>query len=284
LDEGLLPNPEATPSHRIADQTTPQQFSVLGLQQANMAPERTDTSWDHEYHTIRREKLFRHPPTDKTAYPALQLAVDPHIESFNALFQNDDTPGLLDHALAEIGTKTFLDGDDRAASTGKNKLTVRYKSITLQRSQVPPSNKFAKRREIFPSECRERHVSYRGKLTAVMEYRVNDGEPQEFVRELGQMPIMIKVCCAPPLGHAPQGRSDASSLSRSSPTSAIWRTTPRHFSCRGKRSLRSWAGTSSSTASKRLFVCSWSTEGTSRWLSSARVSKTEVLHTRHTAS
>ncbi|KAK4034166.1 DNA-directed RNA polymerase I subunit RPA2 [Parachaetomium inaequale] len=157
-----------------------------------MAPERTNTSWDHEYNTLRREKLFRNPPTDQTAYPALQLAVDPHIESFNALFRTDGTPGLLDHALAEIGTKTFLDGDDRAAPAGKNKLTVRYKSVTLQRSQVPPSNKFAKRREIFPAECRERHVSYRGKLTAVLEFSINDGEPQEFVRELGQMPIMVK--------------------------------------------------------------------------------------------
>ncbi|KAL2158077.1 hypothetical protein VTH06DRAFT_4887 [Thermothelomyces fergusii] len=157
-----------------------------------MAPEPTNTSWDHEYHTIRREKLFRNPPTDRTAYPALQLAVDPHIESFNALFRTDGRPSLLDHALAEIGTKTFLDGDERAAPEGRNKLTIRYKSVTLQKSQVPPSNKFAKRREIFPAECRERHVSYRGKLTAVFEYRINDGEPQEFVRELGLMPIMVK--------------------------------------------------------------------------------------------
>ncbi|AEO70457.1 05080757-f4b0-47a4-a1ea-506a56be8cc7 [Thermothielavioides terrestris] len=158
-----------------------------------MAPEkRTDTSWDHEYNTLRRENLFRNPPTDRTAYPALQLAVDPHIESFNALFRNDGKTSLLDHALAEIGTKTFLDGDDRAAPAGKNKLTIRYKSVTLQRSQVPPTNKFAKRREIFPAECRERHVTYRGKLTAVFEYRINDGEPMEFSRELGQMPIMVK--------------------------------------------------------------------------------------------
>ncbi|KAK0618205.1 hypothetical protein B0T17DRAFT_495180 [Bombardia bombarda] len=153
---------------------------------------RTDTSWNHEYDTLRRENLFRHPPTDRTAYPALQEAVNPHIESFNALFRNDGRPGLIDHALAEIGTKTFLDGDERAAPTGKNKLSVRYKSITLQRSQVPPSNKFAKKREIFPAECRERHVSYRGKLTATFEYQINGGEPVEFVRELGNMPIMIK--------------------------------------------------------------------------------------------
>ncbi|KAK4170277.1 putative DNA-directed RNA polymerase I subunit RPA2 [Cladorrhinum sp. PSN259] len=157
-----------------------------------MAPERTNTTWDHEFNTLRREKLFRNPPTDRSAYPALQEAVNPHIESFNALFRNDGKPSLLDHALAEIGTKTFLDGDERAAPAGKNKLTIRYKSVTLSKSQVPPSNKFAKRREIFPAECRERHVSYRGKLTATLEYRINNGEPHEFVRELGQVPIMVK--------------------------------------------------------------------------------------------
>ncbi|CAP60512.1 uncharacterized protein PODANS_1_8070 [Podospora anserina S mat+] len=157
-----------------------------------MAPERTNTTWEHGYHTLRREKLFRNPPTDQTAYPALQEAVNPHIEAFNALFRNDGKPSLLDHAIAEIGTKTFLDGDERADPASRNKLTVRYKSVTLQKAQVAQSNKFAKRREIFPAECRERHVSYRGKLTAVLEYRINNGDAHEFVRELGQMPIMVK--------------------------------------------------------------------------------------------
>lgn len=156
-----------------------------------MAP--TSQAWDHEYNTLRREDLFRNPPTDRTAYPALQEAVNPHIEAFNALFREDDKPGLIAHAIAEIGTKTFLDGNERAGPAGKNRLTIRYKSVTLQKAQVPPTNKWAKRREIFPAECRERHVSYRGKLTATLEYRINGGEPVEFVREIGQMPIMIKV-------------------------------------------------------------------------------------------
>lgn len=164
-----------------------------------MAPQQQSTNqdWDVKFDQVRREKLFRDPPTDRTAYPALQAAVDPHIESFNALFRDDGKPSLLDHALAEIGTKTFLDGDERADPAGKNKLTIRYKSIELQKSQVPPTNRWAKNREIFPAECRERHVSYRGKLSATFEYRINDGEPHEFVRELGQMPIMVKVSLEP---------------------------------------------------------------------------------------
>ena len=102
----------------------------------------------------------------------------------------------MDHSIAEIGTKTFLDGDDRAPPDGKNILQIRYKGVTLQRSEVPPSNKFARNRDIYPAECRERHVTYRGRLTATFEYRINDEDPIEFERDLGQVPIMVKVSAA----------------------------------------------------------------------------------------
>ncbi|EMR61744.1 putative dna-directed rna polymerase i subunit rpa2 protein [Eutypa lata UCREL1] len=153
-------------------------------------PSPTSTSWDHEYNTLRRENLFRNPPTDHSAYPLLQNAVNPHIESFDALFKPD---GLIAHGLADIGTRLYLDGDERAPSTGRNKLAIRCKGVQLQKSQLPPTNKFVtKNREILPAECRERHVSYRGKLSATFEYRINGGDPVEFTREIGQLPIMVK--------------------------------------------------------------------------------------------
>jgi DNA-directed RNA polymerase I subunit RPA2 len=155
-----------------------------------MAPSATNTEWDHEYNTLRREKLFRDPPKDHSAYPLLQVAVNPHIESFDALFEPD---GLIARGLADIDTKVFLDGDDRSSPAGRNKLSIRYKGVQLLKSQIPPTNKFAKNREILPAECRERHVTYRGKLSATFEYRINGGDPQEFTRELGQLPIMVKV-------------------------------------------------------------------------------------------
>ncbi|KAI0392388.1 hypothetical protein F5Y17DRAFT_361243 [Xylariaceae sp. FL0594] len=154
-----------------------------------MAPQPTNTDWDHQYNTLRREDLFRNPPTDHSAYPLLQLAVNPHIEAFDALFPDN---GLLAHGLADIGSKIFLDGDDRTPLESRNKLSIRYKSVHLQKSVLPPSNKFAVKREILPAECRERHVTYRGKLSATFEYRINDGDPKEFTREIGQLPIMVK--------------------------------------------------------------------------------------------
>lgn len=153
----------------------------------------TDTKWNVDYDISRREKLFRNPPRDHTAYPALQQAVNPHIESFNAIFGPNGNDGLLAHAITDIGTKIYLDGSPKESLREKNKLSVRFKSLSLQPSVLPPTNKFAKRREVFPAECRERHVTYRGKLSATLEYRLNNGDPVEFSRELGNMPIMIKV-------------------------------------------------------------------------------------------
>ncbi|KOS19629.1 DNA-directed RNA polymerase I subunit RPA2 [Escovopsis weberi] len=157
-----------------------------------MVPSATSTEWDHEFHTLRRQNLFQNPPKDHTAYPALQLAVNPHIESFNAIFRKDGKPGLLDHGIADIGTRVFLDGDDRADPKTRNQLRIRIKDVALQKAQVPPSNKNALNREIYPAECRERHATYRGKLSATFEYSINGGDATEFVRELGQVPIMIK--------------------------------------------------------------------------------------------
>ena len=154
-------------------------------------PSPTSTTWDHEYNTLRREDLFRNPPTDHSAYPLLQTAINPHIESFDALFKPN---GLIAHGLADIGTKQFLDGHDRIPIAERNRLSIRIKGVQLQKSQLPPSNKFVTRnREILPAECRERHVSYRGKLSATFEYRINGGDPVEFTREIGQLPIMVKV-------------------------------------------------------------------------------------------
>jgi len=168
-----------------------------------MAPAPTNTEWSVNYDVLRREQLFRHPPKDHTAYPALAAAIRPHIDSFNALF--DDTK-VLEHGLKDIGTKTFLDGDVETPDQKKarqaegrkapkrNRLNVRIREVFLEKPVLPPTNKFTTRnRNIYPSETRERHATYRGKLRAKLEYQVNNGDWMESVRELGQVPIMLRV-------------------------------------------------------------------------------------------
>lgn len=169
-----------------------------------MAPS-TDTKWSVKYDTVRRERLFRDPPKDQSAYPALEEAIRPHVNSFNALFDGDK---ILESALKDIGVKTFLDGAPETVeqkrqrreegikrSPKRNRLSVRITELFLEKAVLPASNKFSTRnREIYPAECRERHATYRGKLRARLEYKVNNGEWKESVRELGQVPLMLKVC------------------------------------------------------------------------------------------
>jgi DNA-directed RNA polymerase I subunit RPA2 len=199
-----------------------------------MAPARTtkahDKPWTTAFDTKRRHDLFSNPPKDKTAYPTLAAAVDPHINSFNAVFAPG---GQLEEGLKDIGTKVFLDGNPYAQPEEigrRNRLSVRIQDVFLDKSVLPPSNKVAlKNRNILPAECRERHATYRGKLRARLEWRVNNGDWQEEVCDLGNVPIMLRV------------RSDRSPGTR---TAAAYANSRRH-SPTGATS-RTWVPTSSS--------------------------------------
>ncbi|KAJ4541308.1 DNA-directed RNA polymerase I subunit RPA2 [Exophiala dermatitidis] len=152
---------------------------------------KTSTKWSVEYDTVRRHKLFRNTPKDRSAFPALQAAVKPHIESFNALWDEK----LLDAGLKDIGIYTIVDGDLRNPSKTihRNKLDLRVTEVMLDKAVLPPSNKFSiQDRNIYPAECRERHATYRGKLRLRLQYRINNGDWKESVRDVGQMPIMLR--------------------------------------------------------------------------------------------
>ena len=167
-----------------------------------MAPAATDTKWSVDYDVLRRERLFQNPPKDRTAYPSLAEAFRPHLDSFNALF---DGLKILEAGLKDIGTKTFIDDIDTPMQrksqksqglpkSKRNRLNVRIKEIFLDKPALPPTNKFTTtNRNIYPSESRERHATYRGKLRARLQFQVNDGDWNESIRELGQVPIMLRV-------------------------------------------------------------------------------------------
>jgi DNA-directed RNA polymerase I subunit RPA2 len=152
----------------------------------------TSTEWSVEYDTLRRQQLFRDPPSDRSAFPALAAAVRPHVDSFNALFESQK---LVEEGLKDTGVHTVVDGDPRDTNRElpRNKLDLRVVDVVLEKSVLPASNKFsARHREIYPSECRERHVSYRGKLKIKLQWRTNNGDWLENWRDMGQMPIMLR--------------------------------------------------------------------------------------------
>lgn len=80
------------------------------------------SSSKHTFNTLTRESAFRNPPTDDSTFPILNEFVAPHIESFNALFDDSGLPsgdgdgrGLLTLAIKDIGELVAFDGADQTA-------------------------------------------------------------------------------------------------------------------------------------------------------------------------
>jgi len=174
-----------------------------------MATAATKTKWNHEYETLRREGLFRNPPSDHTAYPLLHNAVRPHIESFNAIFGGSGSSSsssvvgaekfLMKHAIADIGTRWFRDGE-LSGTSNQNDLKIRILSVGLRKSEVQASRTSINQNlRLFPWECRERGVTYKGRLTATFEYSINGGDPVQFEKDLSSAPILVKVRSLLPL-------------------------------------------------------------------------------------
>lgn len=153
----------------------------------------TFISLDHhimgaQFRTLEREQRFKNPPKDKSAFPLLADAVAPHIGSFNALTEGPGG-GLLNLGVKDIGTKTIFDSTDELRLG--NKLEIRVDSVQLAKPAVPPTDKLSVNRKTFPSECRERMTTYRGKLMLKVTWLVNGGEEVSEIRDAGQVPIML---------------------------------------------------------------------------------------------
>lgn len=90
------------------------------------------------FDTLAREKKFKSPPEKESVIPILNEFVTPHIESFNALFDDSGLPsgdgdgrGLLHLGLEDIGKRVVFDGrGDIGTESGQrgwgNRLSSKY--------------------------------------------------------------------------------------------------------------------------------------------------------------
>jgi hypothetical protein len=69
------------------------------------------------FRTLEREHQFRHPSRNGSDVPILDELVAPHIESFNALFEDGGGRGLLDLATENIEPRVVFDGKGRTGET-----------------------------------------------------------------------------------------------------------------------------------------------------------------------
>jgi DNA-directed RNA polymerase I subunit RPA2 len=76
------------------------------------------TNGNSTFNALTREHTFRHPPKEGSTHNILNEFVAPHIESFNALFDDSGLPagdsdgkGILSLALKDIGERIVFDGN-----------------------------------------------------------------------------------------------------------------------------------------------------------------------------
>lgn len=111
----------------------------------------------------------------------LQSLGAPHVASFNFM-----TDGGLEKAIADIPPVHFeLPNGDR--------LCLKVEGAAIAKPHFPAGTVIAKDLRIFPKECRQRVASYRGRLTVQFSWSVNDRDPNVVTKDLGDIPIMVKV-------------------------------------------------------------------------------------------
>ncbi|KAG5460758.1 MAG: hypothetical protein BJ554DRAFT_7152, partial [Olpidium bornovanus] len=142
---------------------------------------------DVAFRTLERQRAAANPPANGHEYPALQRLTAAHVDSFNALCEPPAGPsvpsggggaggGLLELAVADIGVKAVFDRKAAASGASRgNKLLMWIEDVQVGRPMVPDRDKHSRNRLIYPAECRERGVSYCGKLMAKVCWSVNDG-------------------------------------------------------------------------------------------------------------
>lgn len=159
-----------------------------------MAPVVESSNRTAHFRTIERESRFINPPKDKSAFPALADAIQPHIGSFNALSEGPEG-GLLNLAVKDIGSKVIFDGkgSDTNPNYLGNKLSLSVEQVSISKPMSNDGVSSAVERKVFPAESRQRLSSYRGKLLLKLNWSVNDGE-ENFteVRDCGSLPVMLQ--------------------------------------------------------------------------------------------
>jgi DNA-directed RNA polymerase I subunit RPA2 len=132
------------------------------------------------FETLQREKRFVNPSSEKSEISDLHDLIRPHIDSFDAIFDQD----LLQKAIRHIETKQII-------HQGK-KLRYWIDDVIINKPILPDNEKHSSERFIYPNECRERAVTYKSKMLVKLAFQVDDNPVIYEKRPVGNLPIMVK--------------------------------------------------------------------------------------------
>lgn len=99
---------------------------------------------------------------------------------------------MLDSGLAEAVENllpvyvTLANGD---------RVELKIEHVSIQHPTVPSGTIGVKNHKIYPTECRQRAATYKGKMNVNIGWSINGRKQESLERSLGEVPIMIKVSC-----------------------------------------------------------------------------------------
>lgn len=149
----------------------------------------------HSFDTLRLQREFISPSADRVPHLLLSQISFPHIESYNSLFNFEGGAGLIERGLLSIGRQCIVIRKESDTGGSPKSIKVEYwlsgssvsrPVVTAGRSSNSTST------PLFPKECRERFITYNGKIAARLNWRVDGGPIQSEIKNFGSFPIMIR--------------------------------------------------------------------------------------------
>eukprot|EP01134_Creolimax_fragrantissima_P002099 CFRG2099T1 len=125
------------------------------------------------FETLTRDKV----PNEVN--PELQKLIAPHVESFNFMLNAG-----LDLAVADLDKVEIVDDTGRVLRFWISECELGYPRLP-ERAQTTDHI-------LYPSECRERGVSYKGPMMIQLNFELDGEIIYSDRRSLGQIPIMVK--------------------------------------------------------------------------------------------
>ncbi|XP_043275867.1 DNA-directed RNA polymerase I subunit RPA2 [Venturia canescens] len=112
--------------------------------------------------------------------PLLQILGKPHIDSFNYML--DD--GLENSMKEVLPVHLTLANND--------KIALWIEDATIYQPMAPTGTIGIRNHKIYPTECRQRGSTYKGKLIGKIGWSINGRLQEHIEKDLGEIPIMVK--------------------------------------------------------------------------------------------
>ncbi|KAI9348048.1 hypothetical protein BDR26DRAFT_907704 [Obelidium mucronatum] len=154
------------------------------------------TKENTHFNTVFRQKQAIKPSNGKPHHARTAALSAPHVQSYNSMFSfgGPNSDGLLDRAVNDIPRKVIFSGNLLEPGSDVKKMTkleLWWSNVLVGKPQID-SSKGAVPITLYPSECRERGVSYKAKMQARLNWSINGGPVQHEFRSLGYLPIMVR--------------------------------------------------------------------------------------------